>query len=147
MEVKEYLDICLIKLLTQQNLLTATLSAFSSLKSQTFCTKPSVAPRWLQALPAICSLFGFIDNLKTLFHKRNKKTWEASRTLGSCFPRISRADLPCKLRKLRRSGETGDSFTWPNGEEMKDHSHYILLWFYFWHRKNAFAFKSNSLDF
>ena len=44
MEVEKWLDTCLIKLITQENIVTAILSAFSSLKSRpTCCTKPSVA--------------------------------------------------------------------------------------------------------
>ena len=52
------------------------ISAFSSLKSPTFCTKPRVAlngSRLFLRQRIICSFLGFIDNLNTLFYKRNKK--------------------------------------------------------------------------
>ena len=60
----------IIKLLTQH--LTANLSAFSSLKSQTCCTKLRVAldSNKLLLRQIICGFRGFIDNLKT-FYKRN----------------------------------------------------------------------------
>ena len=54
-------------------ILTAT--AFSSLKSPTCCTKPRVALDGNKFFlrQVICGFLGFIDNLKTLFYKRNKK--------------------------------------------------------------------------
>ena len=63
-----------MKLLTQQNLLTTTFSAFSSLKSPTCCTKPRVAldGNKLFLKQELCGVLGFIDNLKTLFYKINK---------------------------------------------------------------------------
>ena len=54
-------------------ILTAT--AFSSLKSPTCCTKPRVALDGNKFFlrQVICGFLGFIDNLMTLFYKRNKK--------------------------------------------------------------------------
>ena len=40
------MDTRLIELLAQHNILTATLSAFSSLKSPTFCTKWPISHIW-----------------------------------------------------------------------------------------------------
>ena len=59
-EVNEYMDICLIKLLTQQNLLATTVSAFSSLKSPSFCAKPRMALNGNKLLlrQVICSFLG-----------------------------------------------------------------------------------------
>ena len=42
-DVKEYLDTCLTELLTQHNVLKATLSPFTSLESPTFCTKSKIS--------------------------------------------------------------------------------------------------------
>ena len=78
-EAKEYLNTCLIKLLTQQNLFTTTINVFSRV-----VTSSSWDRLYL----------GFIDNLKTLFYTINKKlivavwlssyngTRDACRTLG-----------------------------------------------------------------
>ena len=88
---------------------TAPLSTFSSLKSPTCCTKPRVAldGNKLFQRQVICGFRDFIDNLKTLFYKRNKKNLVAvtcdSRVIttlemhvkhsavASCFTRISHA--------------------------------------------------------
>ena len=77
--MKAYLDTCLIKLLTQQKLVTATLSVFSSLKSPKCFTKPRVGRVALDGnklfqRQIICGFLGFIDNLEILFNKRSIET-------------------------------------------------------------------------
>ena len=104
------MDTCLIELLTQQNLLTATLSAFSSLNSR----QCFVRSRQFLMLGRISILIFtnklFLLSFLSIFYKRNRKTrrvisssyngtWGVERTLEklvkhsaivSCFTSFSR---------------------------------------------------------